>query len=64
MSDWIEDYLVYTKEHPTVETYRLWCGIAAIGGVLGRNVWVPTSAGKLYPNLYVILVGGPGAGKY
>src|SRR6478735_6816978 len=63
MSDWIEDYLVYTKEHPTVETYRLWCGIAAIGGVLGRNVWVPTSAGKLYPNLYVILVGGPGAGK-
>jgi hypothetical protein len=63
MSDWIEDYLVYTKDTPTVAVYRLWSGIAAIGGVLGRNVWAPTAAGKLYPNLYVVLVGGPGAGK-
>lgn len=63
MSDWIEDYLVYTKDTPTVEVYRLWSGIAAIGGVLGRNIWLPTAGRRLYPNLYVVLVGGPGAGK-
>jgi hypothetical protein len=44
------------------EIYRKWAAITSIAACLEQKVWLksPTS---LYPNLYVILVGPPAAGK-
>ena len=46
------------------EIFRRWCGIAAVAGALERRVWAKTSLGVLFPNVYVLLVGPPGVGKY
>jgi hypothetical protein len=61
--DWIELWLDYTHGIPSPEIFRLWCGIAAIGGALERRVWLELSGGPLFPNLYTVLVGRPGVGK-
>ena len=34
-----------------------------IAGALERKVWLPTARRVLYPNMYVLLIGGPGVGK-
>ena len=61
--DWIDTYLKYTKGTPTPSIFRLWSAITAVSGAVERRVWVETGKGKLYPNLYTLLVGPPGSGK-
>lgn len=61
--DWIELFLKYTDGLPTPDIFRLWAGIGAVAGALERRVWIETARSKLYPNMYVLLVGRPGVGK-
>ena len=42
--------------------FRQWAAISIISAALEQKVWLTTSS-KLYPNLYVLLVGHPGTGK-
>jgi hypothetical protein len=62
-SDWIDQYLEFTDGIPAPDIFRLWSGIACLGGVLERRVWAKVGRGAIYPNLYVLLVGAPGVGK-
>jgi hypothetical protein len=43
--------------------FRRWAGVATIAAVLERKVWLRAFNRTLYPNLYTLLVGGPGVGK-
>ncbi len=61
--DWLSLYMQYTDGTPTPEIYRLWAGITAISGALERRVWAETGRGRIYPNLYTLLVGLPAVGK-
>src|SRR5882724_11244346 len=61
--DWLDQYMSYTDGITSPEIYRLWSGISAIAGALERRVWVETSRGVLYPNMFCLLVGPPGVGK-
>jgi len=61
--DWIELFLEATESIPSPEIFRLWSGITAVAGALERRVWLESAQGKLYPNLYVMLVSNPGVGK-
>lgn len=61
--DWIESFLAYTDGIPSPDIYRLWSGITTVAGALERRVWIDTARAKLYPNMYVLLVGRPGVGK-
>lgn len=61
--DWIESFLDHTEGLPTPDIFRLWAGISAVAGALERRVWIETSRSRLYPNMYVLLVGRPGVGK-
>jgi len=63
MSDWVEDFLSYTSHITSPELFRKWAAIYTISATLERKVWVRTSSGILYPNLYIVLVGPPGVGK-
>ncbi len=61
--DWLETYL--SRVIPTSESdprYHLWAGATIISSVLKRNAFLQRNY-KLYPNLYVVLVGPPGCGK-
>ncbi len=60
---WIEDFCEYTEGFPTAPTFRLWAGIAAVGGALERRVWALTARKQAFPNLFVMLVAPPGRGK-
>jgi len=61
LPDWIDAYMRYTQETEPPVLYRKWVGISCIAAALRRKVWLPWDIdGKLYPNLYVVLVGPPG----
>lgn len=63
MPDFIDLFLEYTANVPSPEIFRLWSGVASVACALERRVWLESSAGKLYPNLYVMLVAPPAVGK-
>lgn len=58
-NNWLSTYLEYTKPMESPTNYHIWCGISIVASCLRRRVWVDTGF-RTYPNLYVVLVGGPG----
>lgn len=46
----------------TSEVFRKWTAISAIAATLERKVWIDTGT-RLFPNLYVMIVGPSGIGK-
>lgn len=63
-TDFIDDFLTLTSGAVSPPAFRLWSAIALVAGALERRVWVNTSQGEIYPNLYTLLVAPPGVGKY
>jgi hypothetical protein len=61
--DFISTFMDYTKGFPTSDIYRLWSAISCVSGALERRVWTVLIHEPVYPNLFVLLVGSPGAGK-
>jgi hypothetical protein len=61
--DWIEGFIQYTGKTNSPEIFRKWAAISVLAGALERRCWIKTSIGTLYPNVYIILVAGPGVGK-
>ena len=59
-SDFLTMFVDYLDETEVPEEFALWCGIAAVGCSLGRNVFLDMSAFKIYPNEFVVLVAGSG----
>lgn len=63
MSDFVEGFLEFTSSLSSPEIFRLWSAISALAGAAERRVSMPGSAGPIYPNIFVMLVGGPASGK-
>lgn len=40
-----------------------WAAITGISALLGRNYWLPFGVSDVYPNIYTMLIGDPGARK-
>lgn len=59
----IESVLRYTAASESPRKYYYWCGLAAIASVVKRNVFLDRFQFKLYPNIYVLLVGRSGLRK-
>lgn len=57
LHDWI-DYCGETTEAPT--QYHLAVGLAVLAATVGRRCWLPWGDGKLFPNLYLALIGAQG----
>lgn len=62
-SNWIESWLEYTEALPSPLLWRRWAGLFILAATMERRMWVKTSIGNLYPNIYCVLVGPPGVGK-
>lgn len=58
-----EDYFSYVKDTEPPVIYHRWSLISVLGAMLGRQVWVPFGAGRIFPNQYIMLVGHPGTRK-
>jgi len=59
---WIDQFVEHTDNLESAPIWRKWAAITTISATLEQKVWVETG-GKLYPNLYVFLVGLAGGGK-
>ncbi len=61
--NWVEGFLDFTDGLPSPRLLRKWAAISAVAGALEQKVWVTPFGPKLFPNLYIVLVGPPGVGK-
>lgn len=62
--NWLDAFLEYSDDNFTPPQFDEWAGINAIAGALQRKVWLPWSDTlNYYPNLFILLVSLPGAGK-
>jgi len=60
---WIETLLASTEGSESPREYYYWAGLAAISAVVANNVYLDRFYYKLYPNIYVLLVGRSGLRK-
>lgn len=58
-----ERWQLYMREIPSPQSYIDFGFYYLISAALQRRVWVGPDHYKLYPNVYIILVGEPGIGK-
>ena len=63
ITDWFS-YTSATQDDRSPEIYRKWSGISLVAGAMERKVWVKTGMNRTYCNLYVLLVGPSGTGKF
>jgi len=59
----IDTILDQTSEIETPRSYIRWATLAAISGIVGKKVWTEKYAYKVYPNIFVMLIGPPGITK-
>ncbi len=59
---WLGLYLQYAENSEVPLSWHFWCGVAALGAAMRRNVYCNLGY-HLYPNHYVMLVGDSAAGK-
>lgn len=63
LGSWTDAFSKYMENKGSPTLFTRWSGIFAIAAALERKVWIKTNKGVLYPNMYIITVGPPGAGK-
>lgn len=63
MDDLFEQYFEYTGHSEVPITFHRWSVIGIVGALLARSVYIKFGHGKIYPNQYILLTGGPGARK-
>lgn len=60
---YLSDYLDYATGNEAPGMYHVWCGYMCLSAVTTRRVWMTLDDYVIYPNLYVLLVGGAGGAK-
>jgi hypothetical protein len=62
-ASWISSYLDYTAYCESPALFHTWTAISVIAAALNRNVWIERGYGKLFPNLFTVLVSPTGKSK-
>lgn len=63
LPDFFELFLDYTSGTEVPTFFYRWSMIAGLGAWLARDVWITHGHQKIYPNMYVVLMGDPGTKK-
>lgn len=61
--DFFAKYLNYTGGTEVPTFFNRWACIGGLGAWAMQDVWFPFGSGKIYPNIYAMLVGDPGSRK-
>jgi energy-coupling factor transporter ATP-binding protein EcfA2 len=61
--DLIDVYIEYTDGIEIPKVYHRWCAITAISALLGRKYYFDHGHFRIFPNMYVMLIGDAGARK-
>lgn len=60
---WIDDVMAATEEAESPRSYIYWSALAAVSAVVKKNVYLDKFIYKLYPNIFVLLIGPSGTRK-
>lgn len=60
---WLDDLLNETSEAESPTQYIYWAGLSAISAVIKNRIWIEKGYYRLYPNIYVMLIGASGLRK-
>ncbi len=63
LTDWLTGYIKYTEGSEPPLAYHTWIGVSMIAGALQRKVYLQMGFERIYPNMYVILVGPSGRAR-
>lgn len=63
LQDWLNSYMIYTRNTEPSDNFRLWTAISTISACLRRKCSLPWGMMTVYPNLYIVLVGPSGCRK-
>lgn len=55
--DWIEEYLKYAEFTEPPVAYHRWVALGCISAALQRRVYMDWGMERIYPNLYIVLLG-------
>lgn len=61
--DWIAGFLELSGNIASPTRYRSWTALCTISAALERRCWVTTSSGRIFPNMFTMLVAPPAVGK-
>lgn len=62
--NFLDSYLEFTEKIvPIPPLYHKWAAMMAVSSMLGKRLYIPRGHLKVFPNLYVMLMGEPGTGK-
>ena len=56
-NDWLKEYVDYNSGQESPSMFHLWVGYSMVAAALDRNSFINRGYYKLYPNLYIVLVG-------
>lgn len=56
-------YLDYVDDTEPPIVFHRWSFLTGVSALLGRNCYLPFGEGRIFPNLYTMLVGNPGTRK-
>lgn len=59
----VETVLAYTRNSESPRRYYYWSALAAVAAVLRRQVYLPRGDSRLFPNIFVLLIGKSGLRK-
>lgn len=63
ITDWIKSFCEYAEPYNTGPLFREWGGVWQLSTAIGRQAGTKLRGQLTPPNLYLILVSGPGGGK-
>lgn len=59
----IQEHLAYVDQTEPPTAFHAWAAIACVSACMGRHVWIDGGLGKMFGNMYVVLVGPPATRK-
>jgi hypothetical protein len=62
LGDWLDAWMQYCDSSESPELFKKWTGVSVLAGALQRRCWCVWE-GKIYPNMYIIIIGPSGTRK-
>jgi hypothetical protein len=60
---WLDTYIEYTRHQEAPRKFHTWIGLYILASTVTRNVYIDRKLWKIFPNLYVGIIGPTGDGK-
>lgn len=63
MVDFLDGYLAFTEDSEVPRIFHRWSCITSVSAALGRGIFLRHGNGRVFPNLYCMLIGEPATRK-